>query len=145
MIYKTKTVTRTVVRRVPPAIPAGAFLPATKLVTSLLTFTVPSGNIACVMDSSGARCDILHRRWKTPRKPSTCHQNWTPGIMVSGTTRPTFVCSNTTLIGESATVLRGGYDDIVGNTRCEIRSFGVNCFIGQRHGFLISPTAYVRY
>src|SRR5690349_1137618 len=35
-------------------------------------FRLPSGNIGCFVDATGARCDIAQHDWTGPPKPASC-------------------------------------------------------------------------
>lgn len=118
-------------------------MPSTKIV-HIARFTVHKGNVVCSLEAGVARCDIRSHLWRTPKKPSGCSStDWARGLQVSGHQEAEFVCSQQTLFGGKPPEVRPGYDDIDNGVVCQVRSFGVDCFVQHWHGFMLSRTGYV--
>lgn len=106
-------------------------------------FTLPSGNIGCVMQSDGVvRCDIRQRDWAPPARPADCNPNYDfgQGLVLGATAR--FVCAtDTALIG--APVLPSGSTSRQGPYQCRSDENGVECInLDTGHGFLLSAADY---
>lgn len=144
IVVRYRTRYRTVVRDVLPNIPAGAMLPSTDIV-SVPRFAV-GRNIVCYITTGGARCDIGHHPWlpATP-VPSSCHHAWGNALQVAGASPSRFLCTDTSLLSIRTRSIKPGYDVVEGAVRCEVRSFGVNCFVTDHHGFVLSQSGYLRY
>lgn len=109
----------------------------------LVYFTLPSGNIGCVMQSDGvARCDIRQRVWAPPARPADCNPDYDfgQGLVLGATAR--FVCAtDTALIG--APVLANGSSLRAGPYQCRSDEDGVECInLDTGHGFLLSAADY---
>jgi len=108
-------------------------------------FKVPSGNIGCIVDSLGARCDINKRSWKPPPKPRSCDGDYGQGLAVEKRGRGDLVCAGDTVLFGRKTV---GYGDSVtrGRFRCRVKRSGVRCVnTRSRHGFSLSRQGYSRF
>ena len=136
-----------------PAVPAAADPSATptapsvsaldnRQVTELTSFTSPSGNVGCYLDTSTARCDIAERDWAPPTRPADCPLAYGHGLTVSRHQPAAFVCSGDTALGAGAPLAYG--DSITAGTlRCESAVTGVTCRDTEtHHGFAISRQAY---
>ena len=111
-------------------------------------FTTPSGNIACQVGPTEARCDIRNSAWPDdtrPGRPPDCAGAFGDALAVSGTDRGDFVCHGDTVFGGGPT-LDYGQAARVGGTVCTSRESGVECRIdATRHGFSISRTRYALF
>jgi hypothetical protein len=106
-------------------------------------FTLPSGNIACLVLPDGARCDIAEKDWgdTEPGRPPDCEGAFGDALEVSGTDRGVFVCHGDTAFGSPS--LPYGESIRVGDATCESRENGVECRMAStRHGFAMSRTRY---
>jgi hypothetical protein len=45
-------------------------------------FDSPTGNIGCIMDSHGVRCDIRDHEWRSPPKPKWCEVDYGGATLV---------------------------------------------------------------
>jgi hypothetical protein len=109
----------------------------------LKSFTSPSGNIGCMLESSGARCDVRQRVYTTGVKPGTCNLDWGDSLQVSGSGTVEWVCHGDTVVEQGAPVLPYGKSSRQGSVTCASADTGVTCT--QRpggHGFLISRERY---
>src|SRR5690348_3754969 len=62
-------------------------------------FQTPSKNIICDLHPSAVRCDIIHRSWSPPSKPSSCELDWGNGMYISAG-EAGFTCTGDSLISE---------------------------------------------
>jgi hypothetical protein len=67
-----------------PATPAASGSPTTTLVTSMTTFTSPTGNISCYLapvqgSDPYARCDLATANWDVPEPEGGCEGDWGGG------------------------------------------------------------------
>jgi hypothetical protein len=108
-------------------------------------FQSPSGNIGCVLDRHGVRCDIAERDWKPPPKPDWCELDWGQGIALGRHGRAEIVCAgDTTLHAEQVLA----YGDALrrGRFRCTSKRSGMRC-VNRRndHGFVLSRQREKRF
>ena len=61
-------------------------------------FQSPSGNIGCVITSTGVRCDIAQKSWKPPPKPRSCSVDWGDGLTVGRRGKAKFTCAGDTVL-----------------------------------------------
>jgi hypothetical protein len=101
-------------------------------------FQSPSGNIGCVIDATGVRCDIREREWRPPPKPVSCSVDWGNGLDLGQTGRPRFTCAGDTVLGFGRTL---SYGRSMRRRRfhCISRRSGVRCVNTRNdHGFALS-------
>jgi hypothetical protein len=104
-------------------------------------FSLPSGNIGCVVEARGARCDIASYTWTLPPKPAGCDADWGPGAELT-TTAQVGVCASDAARGGTR-VLAYGHAIAVGDVRCDSATTGITCRNTRtRHGFTLSRAAY---
>jgi hypothetical protein len=144
-VSHTSTVTLTKYVHIRPNVPVGAGLPSSHKAASLSSFDAAGGNIGCRIQGGIARCDIAHRVWKPPHKPSSCHAAWAQGLMIGSSGSTSFVCGRTSVLDPTGYYIRPGYDDKVGSVTCQVRSFGVTCFQSDGHGFFVGRTGYTTF
>lgn len=102
-----------------------------------VTFSSPSGNIGCALDSAGARCDIAAHDWEAPEQPETCTATWGDGVVV-GPEGSGYVCASDTKVG-AATVLEYGSVAERGTVRCASEETGMRCEdTSTGHGFEVA-------
>jgi hypothetical protein len=121
---------------------AGLAAPATAGAEDILGYVAPSGNVACMIDSTFVRCDIIDRDWPLPPRPADCEFDYGQGISLSAGGPAEFVCAGDTVFGPDE-VLR--YDEwvAVGSLRCDSAVDGMTCRdSGSGHGFFISRQSY---
>jgi hypothetical protein len=101
-------------------------------------FESETGNIACALSDTGARCDIAQKSWSPPPKPSDCDLDW--GMSLSVEDGPgQFVCAGDTVRSMSAPVLEYGDRAVVGSFACDSASTGVTCTNTETgHGFMVA-------
>jgi hypothetical protein len=141
----THTVTRTKYVHVRPSVPAGASLPSTAKPLAVSHFDAEGGHIGCRISGGVARCDVAGRYWRAPRKPSSCHAAWAPGLFVGPKGSAGFVCARSSVLDPTGTYIRAGFDDKVGNVTCQVRHFGVTCYEPDGRGFTISRAGYLTF
>lgn len=118
--------------------------PATADAEDIRGFVAPSGNVACMIDSTFVRCDIIDRDWSPPPRPADCPDftDFGQGINLSAGGSAAFVCAGNTVFGPDE-VLR--YDEwvTVGSLRCDSAVDGITCRdLGTGNGFFISRQGY---
>ena len=121
---------------------AALLAPATAHAEDLLGYVAPSGNIACLIDSTYVRCDIIDRDWSPPPRPADCEFDYGQGISLSVGGPAEFVCAGDTVFGPDNVL---PYDEWVtaGSLRCDSAVDGITCRdLGTGHGFSLSRQAY---
>jgi Family of unknown function (DUF6636) len=115
-------------------------------IVSLTKFQTPSGNIGCVLDDGGVRCDIAERDWTAP-KPKGCELDFGQGLQASDAEdRASVVCAGDTTLDPGAEVLPYGSVARAGDFSCTSGKAGVTCQDdGDGYGFFISKQAYRLY
>ena len=114
-------------------------------------FASPSGNIACVVTSSGdselvargVRCDIDKRDWSPPPRPADCELDYGHGVVLGVGEAAEILCAGDTTIGRDGEPLAYGDAITTGLLRCESAQSGITCRdVESGHGFSISREAY---
>jgi hypothetical protein len=109
-------------------------------------FQTPSGNIGCQLIDGLARCDIEHRSWSPPARPSSCPDevDFGQGLEVSAEgTAAQFVCAGDTARDPSSPKLAYGTGTQIGNFLCVSEEDGLSCRDTESgHGFFISIQSY---
>jgi hypothetical protein len=110
------------------------------------SFQTPTGNIGCYVLKDYARCDIVTRDWRGPKRPASCDLEWGDAIGISPKgRRGTFVCHGDTARDPHARKLAYGHSLSAGSMRCRSRTDGVRCTNNAGHGFFISRQSYRRF
>ncbi|WP_156819704.1 hypothetical protein [Pseudonocardia sp. HH130630-07] len=130
---------------VPPDLVAGS-VPADPAVFGVpagggTAFVSPSGNIACRIDASGARCDVGNRQW-TADAPQGCDE---PGLAVGGAPGSRATCDGDAAPADGSEL---GYDTHLtrGAVTCVSRRTGVECRdAGSGHGFTAARASHRLY
>ena len=119
-------------------------IPEDSTVTELTSFTSPSGNIGCYLDTDTVRCDIAERDWTPPPRPVSCPDavDFGQGVTLSVGRSATFVCAGDTALGAGAPLAYG--DTITAGTiRCTSLPTGIRCRDFAHGGqFVIAREAY---
>lgn len=99
----------------------------------------PSGNIACSISSTEARCDIEEKDW-TPYipKPASCHLDWGNSVAVGAYGPSEFLCVGDTLLGSAEGEVPYGYAVTRGRIECVSRESGLTCMTPAGTGFFLS-------
>ncbi len=114
-------------------------------------FASPSGNIACVITSSGdselvargVRCDIDERDWLPPPRPADCELDYGHGVVLGVGEAAELLCAGDTTMGRDSEPLAYGDAITAGPLRCESAQSGITCRdVESGHGFSISREAY---
>jgi len=113
--------------------------------SAAVSFHSPSGNIRCVIAAKiQTRCDITHREWRPPPKPSTCEFDWGNTLEVRLRGRGRFGCvSDAVNFGRKLS-----YGDSIsrGRFRCRSRRTGMRCVNTRNgHGFALSRERVRRF
>lgn len=114
-------------------------------VVHLTAFLTPSGNIGCVIAGGVARCDIEHRSWQPPARPSSCPDvvDFGQGLQVGSSGPARFVCAGDTAREPRAPKLAYGSASQAEGFTCSSRREGLSCRSGSDgHGFFISIQSY---
>jgi Family of unknown function (DUF6636) len=117
---------------------AGGALVAAAPASAAVSFHSPSGNIRCVIAAkSHIRCDITHRDWQPPPKPSSCEFDWGNTLEVGLRGRGRFGCVSDAV--NAGRELPYGESITRGRFRCRSRSSGMRCVNTRNgHGFALS-------
>jgi hypothetical protein len=99
------------------------------------SFTMPSGNIACLYDSARLRCDIFSGLVPEPKKP--CDFFW-KGVLLPASGKASFLCIIDTVYDEAAPVLHYGQKWTRHGIVCRSRTTGLRCHNPDGHGFRLS-------
>lgn len=106
-------------------------------------FQTPSGNIACDLGGSVARCDIAEKSWDPGPRPAGCPVDWGGGLQVGGSGRGEIVCAGDTVMNPDAPVLEYGRQTQIGDFLCASEEDGVSCVqTASNHGFEISKQSF---
>jgi hypothetical protein len=97
--------------------------PADREVTELTGFISPSGNVACMIDPSWVRCDIIDNDWSPPPRPADCEFDYGQGISLAPGATAEFVCAGDTAFGPDE-VLPYGSSIAAGVLECESAESG---------------------
>jgi hypothetical protein len=108
-------------------------------------FASPSGNIGCVMENAGVRCDIRDHSWNSPPKPKNCELDYGGGLFVGKKHKADFICAGDTTL-DAGPVLPYGGSRTLGRFRCTSSEAGMRC-VNRRngHGFLLSREQAKRF
>jgi hypothetical protein len=103
-------------------------------------FETPSGNVGCVINGKGARCDIQDHAWSTPPTPPSCVDlDYGNGVEVGKHGRGRYVCAGDSVFSPNADVLPYGERISAKRIRCASKRKGVRCVnLASDHGFFIS-------
>jgi hypothetical protein len=111
-------------------------------VTVPVSFTSPSGNVACFISATDARCDILDRDWTPPSRPADCQFGYGQGITMSAGGVAEFVCAGDTTLG-TGQPLPYGESVSAGALRCDSTESGITCRDTESgRGFALSREGY---
>ena len=89
-------------------------------------FQTPSKNIICDLHPSAVRCDIIHKSWSPPSKPSSCELDWGNGMYISAG-EAGFTCTGDSLINSASETLEYGRADRSGSVLCTSERSGLTC------------------
>jgi hypothetical protein len=113
-----------------------------EVIDGLTGFISPTGNVACMIDPTWVRCDILDNDWSPPPRPADCEFDYGQGISLSPGTPAEFVCAGDTAFGPDE-VLPYGESITAGVLACDSAASGFTCRdVETGHGFSISRQAY---
>ena len=109
-------------------------------------FETPSGNIACSISESHARCEITEKTWDPGPAPANCNLDWGYGLVVEGEGEGQLLCAGDTVRVNDAPVLQYGTASQVGSFECSSEETGVTCKNNDtNHGFEISKGSYDQF
>lgn len=107
-----------------------------------VNFRSPSGNIACYLDTSHVRCDIMERNWSAPPPPA-CEYDWGGSLGSDSYGWPESLCISDTVFGGQSLVLGYGQSVQEGLLRCDSATSGVTCTdVRTGRGFSMSRESY---
>jgi hypothetical protein len=106
-------------------------------------FVTPSGNIACAVSGTEARCDVGQRTWTLPPTPADCAGEFGTGAVLTGSEPGRLSCVSDTLANPSLKELAYGTAVRLGTVVCASRENGVRCEDDRTgHGFQVARAAY---
>jgi hypothetical protein len=92
-----------------------------------------------------ARCDIIHRVWSPPPRPSTCPKivDFGQGLIVTASGAGRLVCAGDTVLDPQAELLPYNAATAIGSFECVSRITGMTCAdLQTHHGFTIAIQSY---
>lgn len=101
-------------------------------------FYTPSRNIGCALSSEAVRCDIRHKTWTPPKKPSSCPLDWGHSIGAGVGEDGQVLCTGDTLLTGNYGVLPYGRQLRRGLMSCSSQENGLTCTNNTGHGFFLS-------
>lgn len=102
------------------------------------SFYTPSHNIGCILTSKSVRCDIRHKTWTPPPKPSDCHLDWGHSVGAGVGEAGDVLCTGDTLLTGNYEVLPYGHRVTQGAMTCLSREDGLTCTGQSGDGFFLS-------
>lgn len=126
--------------------PSTSPAPGIREVDGFTAFSLPSGNVGCVINAGkDVRCDVRERSWSPPpRGSSDCAPDpgsYGNGITISAGGTARFTCARDIALGGEP--LAYGDSVTVGVLRCESTQSGMTCRdVGTGHGFSIARESY---
>jgi hypothetical protein len=127
-----------VVRRLPLLLAgAAAAVWAPAASAAFVHFRTPSGNIGCIGDATGLRCDVRTTSAPTPRRPAGCDLDYGDAFAMTPRGRARRICHGDTALG-GRTVLPYGRSRRVGPFLCVSRTAGLTCRNRAGHGWFLS-------
>jgi hypothetical protein len=113
-----------------------------EVIDELTGFISPTGNVACMIDPTWVRCDIIDNDWSPPPRPADCEFDYGQGISLRPGSPAEFVCAGDTAFGPDE-VLPYGESITAGVLACDSADSGFTCRDAETgHGFSISRQAY---
>jgi hypothetical protein len=142
--------TKTVIASSPPQTAPNSFAKTTsekaaEPIVHLSAFLTPSGNIGCMIAGGVVRCDIEHRSWKPPARPSSCPDvvDFGQGLQIGSSGPARFVCAGDTAREPGAPKLAYGSASEAEGFKCSSSRDGLSCKrSSDGHGFFISIQSY---
>jgi hypothetical protein len=103
------------------------------------SFQAPSGNIHCLIDGYGARCDILEANYSFTKRPADCDLDYGGAFYIEPRGRKGGVaCVGDTVANSSSPVLGYGSTMEFNGITCTSERAGVTCTNPSGHGFSIA-------
>lgn len=122
-------------------VPATAPAPEAAPPADQVGFVTPTGNIGCIVSSTGARCDIAERGWEPSAQPESCTATWGQGLAL-GADGAGFVCAADSVVAAGAALPYGQVQER-GQFRCLSSEEGVRCEdTASGRGFLIARDTF---
>lgn len=111
-------------------------------IAGVVSFTSPSGNVACQLGATAVRCDILDRNWTPPPRPADCQFGYGQGITMPAGGDAEFVCAGDTALG-TGQPLPYGESISAGALGCDSAESGITCRDTESgRGFALSREGY---
>ena len=105
----------------------------------LTTFQAPSGNIHCLIDSYGARCDILEANYSYSKRPADCDLDYGGAFYIDvQANRGEIGCVGDTVANNANPVLGYGSTLEAYGITCTSEQSGMTCTNPFGHGFSIA-------
>jgi hypothetical protein len=102
------------------------------------SFYTPSRNIGCILTSNSVRCDIRHKTWTPPPRPSDCMLDWGHSVSAGIGETGHVLCAGDTLLTGDYGVLPYGRRISQGAMTCVSHENGLTCSGQSRDGFFLS-------
>jgi hypothetical protein len=102
-------------------------------------FQTPSGNIHCMIDSEGVRCDILEANYSFTKRPADCELDYGGAFFIDRQGRKGVVgCVGDTVASPGYPVLGYGSAIEANGITCTSERSGVTCTNSAGHGFSVA-------
>lgn len=101
------------------------------------SFQTPSGNIHCVWEGGGIRCDMMSRQGPAPVKPKNCPVDYGNAFGLPMKGAGSILCAGDTVAGAYPT-LPYGTKWSKGGIECESEKTGLTCKNQTHQGFSLS-------
>jgi hypothetical protein len=116
-------------------------LPVPTIVGKPVHFRTSDGNVGCDLEPAYVLCNVVHRTFTPPKKPSDCFYTWGKAVEMAIGSKGSFFCGHGEDYSNSKRVLRLNQALQVGLVTCRAIPNGVLCS-GDGHGFRLQRSAY---
>jgi hypothetical protein len=101
-------------------------------------------DVACIVNTEFARCDVTRPKWSPPPKPADCDGDWGTGaVSVNDKGSVEHGCVTDSARGTDSLVLAEGRGIEVGQFVCDATASGMKCTDTKSgHGFEVSRARY---
>ena len=105
-------------------------------------FRTADGNVGCDLEPAYVLCNVVHRSFTPPKKPSDCFYTWGHAVEMAIGSKGSFFCGHGEDDSNSKRALQLNQALQVGLVRCRAVASGVRCEGQDGHGFLLTKARY---
>ena len=117
-------------------------LPLPTIVGKETKFRTADGNVGCDLEPAYVLCNVVHRSFTPPKKPSDCFYTWGHAVEMAIGSKGSFFCGHGEDYSHSKRVLQLNQALQVGLVRCRAVPSGVRCEGQDGHGFVLTKARY---